>query len=447
MKSIKSYIKQQTLAAPLAAFRILFGLLMFGSIVRFWINGWIEKLYIEPQFHFHYLGFEMIDVPGGWTYLLFALCGVAAFFMAIGYKYHFSSLLFFLSITYIELMDKTTYLNHYYFISVLSFILLFLPANRYFSVDAYQNSELRTQFIPRWNIDIIKLMLGIVYFYAGIAKLNADWMLDALPLSIWLPSHIDLPIIGSFLDKRWVHYLFSWSGAIYDIVIPFLLLIPRTRILAFGLVVVFHVLTRILFPIGVFPFVMIFSTLIFFDASFHQNWLNRIAKLLRIDASIFDNSKEYLSEFNAGRTMILGFIMFLQIVLPWRYLLYSGNIFWNEEGYRFSWRVMLMEKTGYAQFKVVDGETGKWFYVQNSDFLTPLQEKQMSTQADFIVEYAAYLGKHFESQGHQNLEIYVESYAALNGRSHQQFIDPTIDLLTIENNLYHRDYIIPLKDE
>ena len=85
--------------------------------------------------------------------------------------------------------------------------------------------------------------------------------------------------------------------------------------------------------------------------------------------------------------------------------MYPGELFWTEEGYRFSWRVMLMEKAGYANFKIVDGKTKKSFYVNNADFLTSFQEKQMSFQPDFILEYAHYLGDHFSNQGHKNIEV------------------------------------------
>jgi hypothetical protein len=68
-----------------------------------------------------------------------------------------------------------------------------------------------------WNIDILKLLLAIVYVYAGLAKLNSDWLLEAMPLKIWLPNNSNLPLIGSLLNETWVHYVFSWTGAIYDL--------------------------------------------------------------------------------------------------------------------------------------------------------------------------------------------------------------------------------------
>lgn len=448
-QSLPKYFSQTTNAAPLAVFRICFGLLMSISIVRFWYNGWIEKLYLIPQFHFHYYGFEWVTVPGNFTYVLFVSCGLAALFMAIGYKYRISVIIFFLSFTYIELMDKSTYLNHYYFVSVISFVLIFLPAHHYFSIDAFQKPNLRFENIPKWTIDVLKLMLVIVYVYAGIAKLNSDWLLKAMPLSLWLPAKFNFLFLDDLMHQKWLHYAFSWAGAAYDLTISFLLMFTPTRIFAFVLVVIFHLLTGVMFPIGMFPYIMIVATLIFFSSSFHNKILNVLSKFLFISKEVFDNGKalNYL-KFGFGKMAftLLSVVMIFQILFPLRFLFYPGNVLWTEQGYRFAWRVMLTEKTGYANFKIVDAQTGKRFYVQNNDFLTSFQEKQMSTQADFIVQYAHYLGKHFESEGHQNVEVYVESYAALNGRPSQVFVQPNINLLNIKNNFSNRNYIQSLND-
>ena len=282
-KHIHNYFNSQSDASTLAFFRLAFGLMMLFSLIRFACNGWIEKFYIAPEFHFTYYGFEWVKPLGSYTYLLFIICGIAAFCVAIGYKYKWAILTFFLSFTYIELIEKTTYLNHYYFISIVSFVMLFLPANCYFSVDATKNPSLSFEKTPRWNIDILKVLLAIVYIYAGLAKINSDWLIEAMPLKIWLPSKTNLPLIGTFLNENWVHYAFSWIGMIYDLIIVFLLINKRTRWFGFVLVVVFHVLTRILFPIGVFPFVMIISTLIFFESNFHQKvlqWVHFLKLLL-----------------------------------------------------------------------------------------------------------------------------------------------------------------------
>ncbi|MEX2573394.1 MAG: HTTM domain-containing protein [Balneolaceae bacterium] len=444
-----TYLQRQSDAAPLAVFRILFGLLMLWSMVRFAANGWIEKLYLEPTFFFSYYGFGWVQPPGDLTYLLFVVCGISAVLVAIGYKYRPAVILFFLSFTYIELMDKTTYLNHYYFISIVSFLMIFLPAHAYFSVDARFDSDLRSQKVPSWTIDSLKLLLFIVYFYAGLAKLNSDWLMEAMPLKIWLPSLYALPLLGDLLQKEWTHYAFSWSGALYDLSIPFLLLIRKTRLAAFALVVVFHLLTRVFFPIGMFPYIMIASTLIFFDASFHHRILDKLSRAIRVSKARFDNARTYRfprPAFQKASLFIVGLFFAIQILFPFRHLMYPGELFWTEEGYRFSWRVMLMEKAGHASFKVVDPDTGRRLYVDNSQFLTRFQEKQMSTQPDFILEYAHYLKEHFRERGIRDPEIYAESHVALNGRRSRPFIAPDVDLTTITPSLKHKTWILPFNE-
>jgi hypothetical protein len=134
----------------------------------------------------------------------------------------------------------------------------------------------------------------------------------------------------------------------------------------------------------------------------------------------------------------------IQISLPLRSVFYPGNIMWHEQGYRFSWRVMLMEKIGYTTFKI-EKQDGKYFYVDNQDHLTSYQEKQMSFQPDFILEYAHYLGKYYKQQGLKNIKVFAESYVSLNGRKSQKYIDPNINLLEVEDSFKNKTWIIPLK--
>ena len=448
---IKDYLKSYVSSSTLAFFRIGFGLLMGYSLIRFWLKGWIEELYIIPSFHFSYYGFEWIKPIGEYTYIIFIVCLLSSILITIGYKYRLSIIMFFLSFTYIELMDKTTYLNHYYFISILSFLLIFLPANAYFSVDNL-TSKKSFDKIPRWTIDIIKTLVVLIYFYAGLAKLNSDWLLEAMPLKIWLTSKYDLPIIGEILlQKNWVHYAMSWGGMIYDLTIPFLLLYHRTRIIAFFLVVSFHVFTLVLFPIGMFPHIMIFSSMIFFSSKFHSKFLESLRHLIITSHKSFYNYSSKQIEYYKIKNQkyvitILSLFLILQLTIPFRYNLYPGELFWHEQGYRFSWRVMLIEKVGYTNFKIKDPESGSSFIVDPSKYLTPFQVKQMSFQPDFILEFAHYLGKEFSTED-KKIEVYADSFVALNGRSSQRFIDPNVDLYREKESFKNKTWVLPLKDE
>lgn len=434
-------------SASMAVFRMVFGLMVLGGILRFWLKGWIEELYIKPGFFFHYYGFEWVQPLGQTTYVLFAICALSALCFAIGLHYRLSSIILFLSFTYIELMDKTNYLNHYYFVSLILFLMMWLPAHVNLSVDASRKPELLKRQIPLWPVGSIRLMLAIVYVYAGLTKLNSDWLVDAMPLRLWLHAKNDIAIIGPLLDKEWVAYAFSWFGALYDLTIPFLLLYRPTRLYAFVAVVVFHVMTSLLFPIGMFPYIMIAAAIIFFDSADVDAFLQKIKKTLPFPVACSYNMFHYRPL--PYRATMLAFAIFfcIQLVLPWRYLTTPGELFWTEEGYRFSWRVMLIEKVGYAQFVVVDSATGQRIGVNNNDFLTKNQEKMMATQPDFILQYARLLHEHYKQQGFENSKVYAITYVTLNGRRSRQFTDPSVDLAKEQDGFAHKKWILKLGDE
>ncbi|WP_246085476.1 HTTM domain-containing protein [Solitalea koreensis] len=439
---------KQSSSAPLAVFRIAFGLMLCISILRFWLNNWIEELYIKPHIFFSYYGFDWIKPIGTSTYLLFFICGLSALLVAMGWKYRISIITLFLSFTYIELMDKTTYLNHYYFVSLTCLVMIFLPANVCFSADAWKNREILADKVPAWTVDILKLLLATVYIYAGLAKLNSDWLLNAMPLKFWLPTKNDLPVIGPLLSTAWIPYVFSWFGAAYDLTIVFFLSYRKTRLFAYVTVIVFHGLTALLFQIGMFPYVMIVATLIFFSADFHQKLINKIGKMLKLGHSFTAPNKSfnYTPATNRVILTIFSVLIVVQLLVPFRYLLYPGELFWTEEGYRFSWRVMLMEKNGYATFYVHDSASDKKVIVNNYEFLTPLQEKMMSTQTDMILQYAHFLKNHYVALGFKNPKVFADVFVTLNGRKNAQFIDPHVDLATQEDSFKHKNWILPFND-
>lgn len=447
----KIFSFQQVHAAPLAVFRIIFGLMMLGGTLRFAYNGWIDSLYIKPQFHFTYYGFEWVKaLSANGMYIVFVLMALSALCMAIGLRYRLSAIVFFITFTYVELIDKTTYLNHYYFVSIVSFILIWLPAGKYFSVDVYLNPALKKEFIPNIAITTIQLQLGLVYFFAGVAKLNYDWLFEAMPLRIWLQPHTELPLIGYFMDKTWVAYFFSWFGAIYDLSIPFLLCYRKTRGIAYFFVIAFHVLTWLLFQIGLFPFIMILSTLVFFSTEFHQKIIAFLSRLLPKSNRIVPASKPMRKPLlNMPTQLIMALVVLhftIQIVLPFRYVLYPGKLFWTEEGFRFSWRVMLMEKAGKTFFYVRDPQTGHQAEVVPADYLTPNQEKMMATQPDMILEFAHYIGEIYKQKGIKNPIVTADSYVTLNGSGSRRYINQNVNLANETESLRHKNWVLPFNE-
>jgi hypothetical protein len=452
---IKKFLTSRTSIAPLAVFRALFGFIMLASIIRFAAKGWIYELYVQPEYYFTYFGFGWVTSLGEFgMYALFGLMALGAAGIMLGYRYRIAAVLFFLSFTYVELIDKTNYLNHYYFVSIISFLLILVPAHRCFSLDVRRKSSLYLQKVPAWTVNIFKLQLGIVYFYAGLAKLNADWLLNAMPMKLWLPAHTGLPIIGELLQYEATAFLFSWAGAAYDLSIVFLLLYRPTRGFAYAAVVVFHLLTAALFPIGMFPYIMILSTLIYFSSEFHEALIKGCrewwARLCGRDSSI--NPKEETSCYSLSKmasgalTVILVIHFGLQLLLPFRFALYPGDLLWNEQGYRFSWRVMLMEKAGHATFNIYNPETDRRWQASNYEHLTRRQEKMMATQPDMILQFAHHLETYYREQGMGNVEITAQTHVTLNGRMGRPLVDPAIDLAEIERGLSQKNWILPYEE-
>ena len=427
--------------APLITFRILFGGLMMVGAVRFMLSGWVERLYVEPRFFFKFYGFEWVE-PLGQTgmYVLYSLIAISAAMVMFGLFYRMAAVIFFLSFTYSELIDLTNYLNHYYLVCLLAFLMIFLPAHRRFSLDTWRRPELSVTHVPSWVIQILMLQVGLVYFFAGYAKLNPDWLFRAMPLAVWLPAKAHWPLLGPLFEQPWLAYAFSWAGALYDLTIPCWLLWRPSRPFAYLAVVVFHLLTKLLFNIGLFPFIMIFNTLIFFPAAFHERLLGRIG--YRTD------NEQVLYKFpTAGSQLLRPALIFyfsFQLLFPLRYLFYPGEVLWTEQGYRFSWRVMLVEKTGQATFFVHDPATGHSAEVENRRYLTAYQEKQMAIQPDLILQYAHFLEREYRREyGLESVKITVDCFVALNGRASRRFIDPEAGLTQLKDGFRNKDWILP----
>lgn len=441
-------MEQPVSIAPLVTFRMAFGLVMLFSTLRYLWMGWVDTQLVEPMLHFSYYGFDWVEpLSRTGMYAVFVIMAFACVGILLGLYYRLATILFFVCFTYVELIDITYYLNHYYFVSIVSFLLIWVPANRHFSLDVRRKPELHQEAVSRWCIGIFKLQIAIVYCYAGLAKLNYDWLFQALPLAIWLPAKTSVPIIGFIFKYKFTAYLFSWIGMLFDTFIIAGLLYKKTRWLAYIAVVIFHSLTGILFQIGIFPLVMIFVVTLFFSDAFHKKLIARLSAFLHTKKPQQTHSLSPNMSRNRNAVLIplLTIFFCFQLLFPWRYLLYNGNLFWTEEGYRFSWRVMLMEKAGSATFYVKDGETGKEGSVINHQFLNPHQEKQMAMQPDLILQYAHYLKAHFAAQGMQDPRVRAEVWVTLNARPNQLLIDPTVDLSQQTDSWAPKDWILPFK--
>src|SRR5690606_9311999 len=212
--------------------------------------------------------------------------------------------------------------------------------------------------------------------------------------------------------------------------------------------VVFHLLTRLLLPIGMFPFIMVSAALVFFEPDWPRRLLSRLGRSRpRLERAL--PAKQPLSYGWPARAAValgLGYCL-VQLALPLRALAYGGNVLWHEQGMRFSWRVMVRAKGGNTNFVVRSKKTGEVWHISPRAYLTGLQEMEMSSQPDLILQLAHHIERDLERQGHGPVEVRVDSRVALNGRRSARLIDPTRDLTRVRDGLGHRDWVLPAPEQ
>jgi hypothetical protein len=424
-------------AAWLAAFRVGYGLVLAFSMWRFIAYGWIDTFFVRPTLFFKYWGFAWVTpLSGAGLHALFWGLLVAASCIAAGLAFRLSSVLFAVGLIYVQLLDVSTYLNHYYLAALLALLLAVSPANRCWSVDAWLMKRRRQSVATAW-LYLFRFQVGIVYFFAGLAKLQSDWLIHAQPLRIWLGASTGLPVLGPLLAEPGVPLLLSWCGFVFDTTIVGFLLWPRARRYAYAVLLCFHAMTRLLFPIGMFPVIMSLAALVFFSPSWPRRLLSRLGPGPAL------SPVAPLGHRHALALAAAALYAALQLCLPLRYLAYGGNVLWHEQGMRFSWRVMVRAKGGGTTFAVYSPARRHTYYVSPREYLTRLQEAEMSNQPDLILQLAHYIHDDFVKRGFGDVQVRAESRVGLNGRHSAPFIDERVDLARVEDSLLPARFILP----
>lgn len=426
-------------AESVVLFRVGFGLVaIFGSI-RFLARGWVDSLYLAPQHHLGYPGFDWVQpLPAPWMHIHMLVLALLGAGIALGYRYRLCTSLFVVGFTYTELIDAALYLNHYWFVTLSGVLLAILPVHHRWSLDARTGRVKPRRTVSAAVVWTLRGQLGVVYAFAGLAKLNGDWLLRAQPLRLWLSDRTHLPIVGPLLDEPVVAYLASWGGAFFDCTILVWLLWRRSRPWAYGALVGFHLATGAMFQIGVFPWVMIVSGLVFFD----PDWPVKVWGKVRQRSVVTPVRQEPAARVTRPAVLFLVLLVLVQVLLPLRHYAYPGNVRWTEEGYYWSWRVMVTEKAGYVEYRVTDAATGVTWLTGPELVLADWQTAQANVRPDLIHATARLIGDHYQRRGFENLQVRADAWVSMNGRPAERIVDPTVDLLSQPRTLAPADWIL-----
>lgn len=425
--------------SPLIIFRIFFGFLLAAETFGAIITGWVKDNFIKPQFTFSHIGMEWLQpLPGYGMYFYFATMGILGILIMLGWKYKWSLSAFTLLWTLTYWMQKTSYNNHYYMLILVCLIMIFLPANRYASLDAKQHPKIKTLSMPKWCSGVMILQIAIVYFFATISKFYPDW-LDGTFTKNLLASKSPYPFVQEIFNQKWFYLFIAYSGIAFDMLIVPMLLWKKTRTVAFIASLIFHLFNAVTLQIGIFPFFALSFAVFFYPPEKIRALFFKKKPKLDENEPIYQNKSVLLYFF------IPYFI--IQILLPIRHWFIKGDVLWTEEGHRLSWRMMLRSRDGSSSFKIIDKKTKERIFYDLHSKLTDKQLKMISDKPDAIWQMAQRIKKEFTLQG-KEVSIFVDCHVSVNHRPSKQLIDPTVDLASTEWNYFgHNDWILLYDDK
>ena len=431
---MKKIAFQQVDNTGIAIFRILFGLLLllegFGAI----LTGWVKNVLVTPEFTFSFIPFPFLQpLPGYGMYFYFIALGILGCGIMLGYRYRLAMIGYAILWTGVYFMQKTSYNNHYYLMLLLCWIMVFVPANKRFSLDAKRNPASKSNQIGRWVYILLIAQVGIVYTYAAIAKLYPHWLDLTVPNSI-LGSLRRNPHIGWLFAHKFHAYAVAYIGIFYDLlIVPALLWKPSRRI-AFAVSVFFHLFNSIVLQVGVFPYMALSFSVFFFPPE-------TLHRVFRIKNQTVYQAKEIVVPKNYKTILaVCSVYLLIQVGLPVRHWFIQDDVLWTDEGHKLSWRMMLRSRQGSLNIWVENKETGERERYNYSKVLTPKQARVMVANADLIWQ----MTQRIKKEKGPDYAIYVDSKVSINGGRFHRFIDPEQDMAEVKwNHWGHNEWILP----
>ena len=453
-----SFLFKEVDASTLSLFRIIFGAFMFYQMIYYYKVDYTYQLMAGPEFLFHYPYLEfLVPLPDLFLKTILAALVVSTILIAVGVLYRYALTFFFLGFSYFSFIDKTIYNNHLYLIALIAFVMIFMEADKKYSLKRQKKSSPKT--VPNWNIRLLQFLFLVVYFYGGLSKLSADWLNGSIAEIMYTASQ------GSFLHelvpKQLLVGIITFGGLIYDLMIGFLLLYRPTRKIGFILVLFFNITNGVVLfgDIGLFPYFMIFAAILFFESEkvgkfidqlFSKNQktgkkkkaaLKTSAAPTTIPKGNWDKRQHYV----AGCLAV--FVIF-QLLFPLRYLALTDNPDWTGIGSRFAWRMkMQSRKLVDMKMTVIDRTTEAVTQIDHASFLSANQYKHMIEDPYAVIQFAKYIHKKANTRGMVDPIVKASIMVSFNGRTPQLMINPDVDLSRVNESPFASNYwISPLKE-
>ncbi len=446
---VSDALAQPVSALSLAVFRIALGGLLMWDCWRFLRYDRIYRYYIAPDFHFTYPGFGWVTpLPEPWLHAAWLAMGAAAVLVMLGLFYRVAIVALTLLFTYFFLLDRAEYLNHFYLTILFLILMCFMPAHRALSLDAGLRPSVAHPTVPYAAVFMLRTQMEIMLIFAGLVKITPDWLAGE-PLGLWLRAQADEMPLGFLFHHDSVIIAASWGTIALHLIGAPLLLWRRTRLATFLVYCVFHVANASFFNIGIFPWLTIAATTIFFA----PDWPHRLMRWLQALVGSSDDQRIDPPAVTAHvsrplpQALLAGMALWLvvQIALPLRAGLFPTEVRWTGDGHEYSWRMRIYDRYADGVF-FVEAADGTAWTVDPVDFLTQRQVGKMLVRPDMIHQFAGHLEAVWREAGHGDVVVRADIVKSLNGRPMQHYVDPSADLTAVSLNHFGPDaWVLPLQ--
>ena len=443
---VKEYYKQafeKQDGASLAVFRIIIGILLMKDVPVIQYTS----QHGPDSFSASFYGFEWVQADPTLIALCINFLPLTVFCIIFGLFYRLAMPLTTLILAYLFLISPEYYLNHYYMLILFCTLMSFMPASKTWSLDALiQKSSDKDTGVPNWYYWILKLQTEVILIYAGLVKINWDWF-GLQPLSTWFtPELYKLPVIGwlFFFDAPIV--IGAYGVILLHTVGAPLLYFKKTRPWVFALYVCFHMSNSIMFDIGIFPYMTIAATLLFFSPDWPRKILKKIEPLTSASISVYKK----IANFKLSRKvtiLLLGIWILFQIINPLP-VLFTSNLktAWTGHRHFFTWRMMLNDKRVYNVSYVVHmPERRRIEFVPLEEHLNKRQCFRFTSIPNMAVQFANYLEEYYSKKYDTDIvKVYTYTDMSINFREPELWADPTVNLAAQEPKYGVHEWLEPV---
>ncbi|EDO38994.1 predicted protein [Nematostella vectensis] len=450
LSRIQEYLLTPCDPSNLAILRILFGLFMVIDIpqergLSSLHSRWEEGMCYFPLFN------VLQPLSVDWMHIVYLVMLAGASGIFLGFMFRISCILFIIPYWYVFWLDKGVWNNHSYLYGLFSIMLLMTDSNRYWSLDGLINPKIRNAEIPKWNYFLFRFQVFLVYFYAGIKKLDQDWMTGYSMTGLskeWVFDPFRAFLSDETIDLVLVHI----CGLCFDLFVGFFLLFDKTRPIGILFALAFNGMNSQMFHIGMFSYTMMATLPLFCSPSWPKKLFSRMPSWLTFilpttDAAqqshhcLYEAAKDkQVNSKQASLQQLLMLTVFAcyvaaQLFLPYSHFITKGYNGWTQGLYGYSWDMMVHSwSTQHVRIKVVDQVTGKEIFIKPGAFIGGGRRRhsRWNSHPDMIKQYVDCLAEKLKAREDLDISepaIYLDIWRSMNRRFQQRFVNPNIDIL------------------